>query len=491
MRIPFAIKSIHVKMIFCTGIIFTLCMIISSFLQIQMQQSQRLASSRRKLEAIETTVERSLAYAMGKGRSKEVQATIQMIGTQKDIEHVRIFSESGIILRSSRKEEVGTAIDPIYVNSYEQKKFNFIQEKNGKSYPINTMIKPIPNEPRCYPCHNPREKITGVLEVCISLSHVEQDINLIYKSTIISSILTLLSVAVIGIFLQFKVVHQPLKKLTTKIREVEGGDLTARVDLKSNDELGRLGKSFNDMVEKLDQAQKEVKKYHQEQLARADRLASIGEITAGIAHEIRNPLAGISGAIQVIVSDFDFEDPRKEIAEELLFQVERLNKTVSDTLAFSRPTPPELKHVNIHEVIDRALFFITSDPKQTKAIAIVKEFDESLPLLNIDERQIQQVLLNIFLNAVRAIPDSGELRIKTLFAQRAEGEVLIVEITDTGIGMDQDTLGKIFNPFFSTRSKGTGLGLSVAKTIIEQHQGVIYAESVPDKGSKFIITFKV
>ena len=490
MKIPFRAKSIHVKMIFCTGIIFTLCIGISSFLQIKMQQSQRLHSNQRKLEAIETTVERSLAYAMGKGRSKEVQATIQMIGTQKDIEHVRIFSESGIILRSSRKEEVGTAIDPIYLTSYEQKKFNFVQKKNGKSYPINTMIKPIPNEPRCYHCHDPQEKITGILEVCTSLAHVEKDTNIIYKSTIISSILTLLSVALIGIFVQFKIVHQPLKKLTNKIKEVEEGNLNVRVDLESDDELGRLGKSFDEMVERLDKAQKEVEEYHQEQLARADRLASIGEIAAGIAHEIRNPLAGISGAIQVIVSEFDQKDPRKEIADELLFQVEKLNKTVNDTLAFSRPTPPNLKPSDIHEVIEKALFFIKSDP-QKELVNIIEKFDKSLPLVNVDETQIQQVFLNIFLNAIRAMPDGGNLILRTLFAKRVEGEMLIVEISDTGSCMDQDTLEKIFKPFFSTMSKGTGLGLSVAKTIIEQHGGDIHAESVPGKGTKFIITFRV
>ena len=490
MNFPFQIKSIHVKMIISTGLVFSLCMAVGGYSIIRTQKAQRLTANERRLEVIETTIERSLAYAMGKGRSEEVQATLEMIGEQKYIKTLRIFSDQGTILRSSRRDEIGKNVDPLYMEHYNKGHYRFVQKPLNEHHSINTLIRPIPNEPRCYSCHNPEEKITGILEIGISLAYAERDIAYLYKSVFAAVFVTLGIMAAMGILLQFRIVHRPLRELTNKIKQVETGNLGARVKLKSNDELGRLGKSFNEMVQKLGQAQKKVAQYHQEQLARVDRLASVGEMAAGLAHEIRNPLAGISGAIQVITGDFDPQDPKREISSEILKQIERMNNIIKDILAYSRPSSPQLKIADLHETVDNALAL--SSPAAIKnKVKIERDYSPSLPEISFDPGQIQQVFLNIFLNAVQAMPEGGNLKVKTEFREDNWEKQIKVEVEDNGPGVSPEVLKKIFKPFFSTKHKGTGLGLSVVHTIIEQHSGSIFARSEEGKGTVFTITLSV
>ncbi|MDY6843427.1 MAG: ATP-binding protein [Thermodesulfobacteriota bacterium] len=475
-------------MIISVGLVFTFCMAVGGLFIITTQKSQRLASNQRRLEVLETTIERSLAFAMGKGRSEEVQATLEMIGAQKYIQTLRIFSPRGVILRSSQKNEIGKNVNPIYLQNLRKANFRFIQNSEDNSHQINTLIKPIPNEPRCYNCHEPEEKLTGVLEIGISLEHVKRDIALVYRSVTAIVVVTLVIMAIIGIMLQSKIVHQPLQELTMKIKQVEAGDLSARVALESDDELGKLGKSFNEMVDKLDNAQNEIERYHQEQMARVDRLASVGEMAAGLAHEIRNPLTGVSGAIQIMTDDFAPEDPRKEITDEVLKQIDRVNNIIKDMLTYSRPPSPKFKTANIHEVLDEALF-LTNPAAVENKVKIEKQYNPSLPEVSIDPSQIQQVFLNIFLNAVQAMPEGGTLKVRTYIQKKDGNENIIVEAEDNGPGIPQDVLKKIFSPFFSTKHRGTGLGLSVAHSIMEQHCGSISVKSECEKGTTFTITF--
>ncbi len=490
MKFLFQIQSIHVKMIISVGLVFTVCMATGGYFIIKTQEKQRLLANQRRLEVIETTIERSLAYAMGMGRSEEVQATLEMIGAQKYIKTLRIFSDKGIILRSAKKEEIGKKVAPLYMDALQKEDYRFVRKKENESHQINTLIQPIPNHPRCYSCHDPAEKITGVLEIGISLAFAEKDIALLYKTVFSIVIATLIIMCLIGTLLQFNIIHKPLKELTGKMKDVEAGDLNARVKLEQSDELGRLGKGFNAMVQKLDQAQKEVKRYHQEQMARVDRLASIGEMAAGLAHEIRNPLTGISGAVQIIADDFDSQDPRTDITVEILKQIDRVNNTIKDLLAYSRPPSPHLKKSDIHNVLDEAIF-LTSPAAVKNQVKIEKSYCSTLPAISFDSHQIQQVFLNIFLNAVQAMPKGGNLIIKTVLKKDDGNDKIVVEAKDDGPGISPESIDKIFKPFFSTKHKGTGLGLSVVQTIMEQHKGNITVESGLGKGTTFSMIFPI
>jgi signal transduction histidine kinase len=242
------------------------------------------------------------------------------------------------------------------------------------------------------------------------------------------------------------------------------------------------------MIERLDSAKRELDIFHFQQMERADRLASIGEMAAGIAHEVKNPLTGIASAITIINDDFSPDDPRKEILGEVLEQVKRLDKTVNDLLFFGKPTDPEPVCTDLNAALRKTLVF-ASQHRGSKGGIIDKLLDlyEDLPPVYVDPKQIQQVFLNLILNAIQAMQNGGTLTIKTDIVQHEEQKWVSVSIADTGQGIPSQILGKIFTPFFTTKAQGTGLGLAICHKLVTQQGGSIRVESEDGKGTVFFI----
>jgi hypothetical protein len=274
---------------------------------------------------------------------------------------------------------------------------------------------------------------------------------------------------------------------------VEAGDLSVRAASGGQDELGRLTASFNAMVDRLRAAREEIEAYHRQRLARAERLASLGEVAASLAHEVKNPLAGIAGAVRVIADELPETDPRKEIMEEILDQVHRLDKTVKDLLVFARPATPTLAPCDIHQVLDRVLILLAEDPA-AKAIRIERSYQAGIPMLDADGKQLGQVFLNLLLNAIQAMPEGGQVTLRTgLYAGngadgeqgKANGQVVEVSVSDSGPGIPGHLVSEIFTPFFTTKPRGAGLGLSICRRIVEEHGGSINIECGGGQGATF------
>ncbi|MFQ5834981.1 MAG: ATP-binding protein, partial [bacterium] len=232
----------------------------------------------------------------------------------------------------------------------------------------------------------------------------------------------------------------------------------------------------------------------EEQLQRSKKLAALGEMSAGVAHEIRNPLGVIKSSAQMLRDEFKPVETRGEYQELTTFiieEVNRLNRVITEFLSFARPTPPNLQRVNINEIIDKTIQLIASQEKVTPDVKIKVETSKNLPVLMGDPEQIIQALLNIVLNSLQAMPDGGELRIAVRGADDAEekypASLIQIQITDTGEGIPVSIRDKIFNPFFTTKEEGSGLGLAIAHKIIENHKGFIEVESEVRKGTTFKI----
>jgi hypothetical protein len=277
------------------------------------------------------------------------------------------------------------------------------------------------------------------------------------------------------------------------MRKAEEGNLSVRVDVKRKDEMGRLADNLNTMIEKLHLAKEEAEQYHQELIQRADRMASIGELASGIAHEIRNPLAGIQGAIQILAEGFPEDDPRRGVTDEIQKQIYKLERLVKDLLNYARPVPTNYLPTDMNQLVEKVITFFMVQRGKPENVEIEKKFFSPLPKIMVDPNSMEQAFLNIILNAQKAMTKGGMFTISThaLRGRKDDGkEVEEVQIIfeDTGIGIPEENLPKIFHPFFSTRSDGTGLGLSITKDIIEQHGGRIEVESQVNVGTKFIIT---
>lgn len=221
-------------------------------------------------------------------------------------------------------------------------------------------------------------------------------------------------------------------------------------------------------------------------LKKTDRLAALGELAAGLAHEIRNPLGSIKGAFDILENDFDKESPKYEFINIIRDEIERLNKLVFEFSHFAKPPEPELKEADINEIVD-SVIRLTNNAAEQQRVKIISKLSEPLPGILIDAEQIKQVLLNIVINGIQAMPSGGTLDIKTA----SNNHHIDISIEDGGVGIETDKLSKIFNPFFTTKENGTGLGLSVSYQLIKKHGGDIAVSQNPDHGLTFTVSIPV
>jgi len=343
----------------------------------------------------------------------------------------------------------------------------------------------IRNEENCRKCHSGNRVLT----------HVEMVINASELRSVLRK-LTFLFVGVGGVFLFLLIlgtqaifstlIEKPMGKIMEAIKEYENGltaDKIKTEDMKSR-EFSILLEEMLLLFRKLEKAKKELEEFYQQRMQRADKLATIGELASSVAHEIKNPLAGINGVIQVLLKDEEIPYKAKEILREILNLTARLDRTVHNLLRFSKDTPAQFRMTNINEIIKKTLFIIEQQAITSKVVLQI-QLDSSIPDSLMDEEQIGHLLINIILNAIQAMPDGGKISIKTSLEERDGNKYIKVSISDTGVGIPEGIRDKIFDPFFTTRPHGTGLGLYICKRIIKAHNGEIWVESEENRGSTF------
>jgi signal transduction histidine kinase len=278
-------------------------------------------------------------------------------------------------------------------------------------------------------------------------------------------------------------VQRPMVELQKKISQVGAGDLSVTVTFAHrNDEIGDLGRNFNHMVEQLRESRAEIEHLHRTQMSRAEHLATLGELATGLAHEIRNPLAGIAGVIEIVSRDLPATSPARSVVKEVRQEIARINQIVSDLLQTARPHPPRVRKSDLNTTVEHAVM-LGRQQALAKSISITLYKDSSLPEVEHDSDQIHQVLLNLLLNALQAIDHDGKISV-TL---KSRGSVAVVEVADNGRGIPSAQLPNIFRPFFTTKGEGTGLGLSLARRIVEDHHGRIDVSSTVGKGTTFTV----
>ena len=226
-------------------------------------------------------------------------------------------------------------------------------------------------------------------------------------------------------------------------------------------------------------------------IRRADRLASLGTLTAGLAHEIRNPMVAIKTLTQLLPERLDDEEFRSQFLKIASGEVDRISSLVNELLDFARPSDPKWALEDINAILDGMILLISTATKK-KLITIIKNYASNLPPAQIDREQIKQVILNMLLNAIDATPENGKITVKTRSFTKPGGEPYVqIEFTDTGCGIPGEHIEDIFNPFFTTKNTGSGLGLSISNQIVQDHKGYIDVESQLEKGSSFFINLPV
>jgi two-component system NtrC family sensor kinase len=489
----FVPRTLFFRLSIAIGLVLLVVFGASSYVTFRIQSEQALRATKTQAILLTRGLKNTIRIGMESGHTESLASIFQTVGTLPGVEKLRVFNEEGRIRYSAKPAEVGHLTDELDYTVYRSPERSTPFQSEVTGHRSFCMVEPIENDAKCRRCHPKNVEVLGVLDVCLSMEETEKknEFNrfLLLSFTGLAIVLT----SVLTSVLLRRFVSVPVAALVRTMESVEAGKLDGRVEVRSGDELGRLGNSFNEMIRKLSDAQGELEKFHHRQLVRADRLASLGEMAAGIAHEIKNPLAGIYGAAQILVNEFPEGDPKREIVGEMMALVNRLDNTIKDLLNFARYTEPQFTKGNLNDVIDKVLFLVQQIPEGKRA-RIVREFDPAMPEIEMDPEQMKQVFLNLALNALQAAPGGVTLTIRTRGDAPAEGDAVrhraryvMASVADDGPGIPPDKLGKIFQPFFTTKEHGTGLGLSMTRKILDLHEGRITAESRPGSGAIFTV----
>lgn len=478
-------RSLTTRVIATTISLLIAGIFIYTIFNVRHQQDMLIDTARESTEMLLHTVESSIYSSMHIGNVQDVGSILSMVGQHNQLVGVRIFHPHGVILRSSIPSEIGRYASANDYKIYQSPK-NYSIFNLPPHGEVLAMVSPIYNEIACHPCHGSKARVIGVLNINYSLNRTKMQMLNASRIFVISSVAITVFLAITISFLLLRFVKKPLDNMVETMLKVEKGDFAVRIAYNGNDEIGRLIESFNSMVDRLDLTRKELEQLHFQQLERADRLASIGEMAAGIAHEIKNPLAGISAAVTIIKDDMSAGDPRGAILGEVIDQVMRLDKTVNDLLFFGKPSLPELSWVDINTILTITLKFASQHSGGANIERRI-ELQSDLPPVYADGKQMQQVFLNIVLNAYQAMLSGGVLGITSSLAIRNDIEYVRVDISNTGPSIPPQILDKIFTPFFTTKAQGTGLGLPICNKLVKLHKGEIHVTSDDTTGTVFTV----
>ncbi|MHB8091959.1 MAG: two-component system sensor histidine kinase NtrB [Syntrophales bacterium] len=481
--------SLNQKLIGITIAAFVIIIGLGTVNQYKSVRKENIAYQREKVISVSDSVRSGIMILILENRCAEVPSFMKKAARDKNIGLLRVFrAEDGVILISAGESagdgKLGKTDYERYAAHRDGEPF-FITENKTKYF---VRFLPIATLPPCQVCPSAGACAFRMIEFRIPVTGVYSLFRPIVIDNLVFALLSIVLFSLVFSFIVIKLIHEPLDEIMEMIQYVEDGNFKKRVTVKHDDIIGRLAEKFNSMTWRISESQKEVEAYHRAQMKRASQMAMIGEIASGIAHEIKNPLACISAALQVIEGDLEEKNEHKMVIREVVNQVKRLDGTVKKILEFAKPVSAEKKLTAIDEVLQETLLLISQFANQ-KSIEVNVSGGEGIKKVYGDGKALRQVFLNICLNAIEAMQEKGVLDIAVAMTYRERaggaGEYVEVMIRDTGSGIAEENLVEIFDPFFTTKKSGTGLGLSISAQIVEEHGGFIEVESEVGEGTTF------
>jgi signal transduction histidine kinase len=474
-------------------IVFTIIFILLSlgtptvFLLIQFRENFK----QRSVMLLDVTLDifyTGLNHSMMQSHDKDVQQIVEQISSSNIIDHIRVFNEQGVILYSSDTSEVGKNMQrtaPHHLKGSLDKRRIFLMEDRK----IYSTTLPIENKPACQKCH---DEMPNIAYLDLDTDFTRAEINF-YTGSIHIIFLAIAAIIVLffGFYFLFNhFINKRLVNFITALDGVEGGNLSVHIPIKKEDEFGILEGHFNRMVENLRQSNDKIDELHSEQLQRADKLVTLGELAAEMAHEINNPAGIIMSRADYLQMESQNNKEIQKYTEDLnviLDQTEKISKITGNILKYGRKLPREFGSFDLLQSVENCLNMLEPRLKK-KEIKLIKHFDQNICNLIGDPQQIEQVLINLINNAIDAMQEFGELTV--LIGKKSANDCQLV-VKDTGTGIDEHSLKHIFSPFYTTKSPehGTGLGLYIVRNICNNHGAAINCQSSAKEGTTFTITF--
>jgi two-component system NtrC family sensor kinase len=481
--------SIGIRLAILSAVILLLTIAIFVFISITTQRQNAIKLIHSNTTNLGQSFERILRFSMQEYHREEIENAIKGLTKTENIKTVFLSNHGGSIKYSTSDSLVdfNLTINHRTCSGCHLSNNNVLERINANKQFIydgeleqTWTIIPVYNSKSCSEAschiHSSDEQVLGVIEINASTSNIESTL----QRSHIRLMLYSLAIAVVVFFIlrhaYQTLINKPVRELLKGTKLVAQGNLD-HVISKGEAELGELADAFNNM-------QKKLKEIHQ-QLIITEKLSSIGKLSAGVAHEINNPLTGILAFTESLLKETNNDDPRKKDYEIIQRETLRCRTIVKNLLDFTRQKVPELKTENINKTIQQTIEIIKCQAKFSK-INIILELNELLFNVLIDADQINQILLNLFINAAEAMPDGGTITIRTRFLEKRN--MVEIAVSDTGKGIQKQFLDKIFEPFFTTKGgKTNGLGLSISMEIIRNHNGEFKVKSKLGEGTTFFI----
>ncbi|MBK8975342.1 MAG: HAMP domain-containing protein [Planctomycetes bacterium] len=489
-------------------------------------RSMLMTEARSSVIRLAEVVRRGTRNSMLRSHGEDVLATIRDIATLEGIEHVRIFNKDGEIVHSANRSEVGTKVDMaaeacIQCHIGERTASEIREPRRWRTFDapdgsrVLASTTEIRNEPSCWTAdchaHEQSQSLLGVVDVGVSLRDVDARVAQSATSAFVFGLLaTLVVCTLVGVGV-FRFVTRPLRRLVGGMHRVSRGDLDSHLPADRRDELGDAARSFNAMTAELRVARTELELWTQTleqqveqrtkqlqaaqaQVVRAEKLSSLGVLAAGVAHELNSPLTGILTFAHLLLQRNAKGSQEYEDLEVIISETNRCAAIIRQLLDMARDRAPQRKTQDIVSVLRRAVALVENQ-SIFHDVNIRTEFEPDLPLVSCDDSQMEQVFLNLLINAAEAMPGGGRLTIRARRLPAADTEAdaaperVELSFQDTGIGIPEEAIGRVFDPFFTLKEvgKGTGLGLSVSYGIIENHGGSFGVDSKLGQGATFTI----
>lgn len=520
-------NKLSFRLFFVTSLILILIFSLHTYITISNLQEDITKLSEQSAFNISDIIKRSTRYSMMLNKRDDIYQIIKTIGTEPGVKRIRIYNKQGVITYSTDSTELMKTVDMTaeacvvchdgstkrYVSSPKDsiRIFNLTKDER-----VLGLINPIANEPDCYNAgchaHSPKNKLTGVLDVMVSMKAADHTISTNRRNIIITSLLiTLFISAFSGLFILF-LVNKPLKKLHVGIAELGKGNLDYRIKIRTRSELGKIAGEFNDMSKKLSLAYNEIKDLSDNlnvkveektkelksiygQIVQMEKLASLGKLSATVAHEINNPLEGILTYSKLIakklkeVNTDGLHDKSIKYLTLISEESSRCGKIVKDLLLFSHRDNEEFIQADLVQIIDKCGMLINHHLAMNN-LTLVKNCRFESFVIVCHPQKIQQALISLLINSIESMTNrSGSIELRL---EEEKGEA-VIHVIDQGSGIPEKDLPHIFEPFFTTKEagKGTGLGLAVVFGIINSHKGKIEVERSTAAGTTFKITLPI
>ena len=519
-------KSLKFKVSLYLTLVLVAVMMLFVLLLVQQERGEQLRTTVTHMEQLSQVIARSTRHAMLLDNPDVVDKIIEDIGKQDGIQRVRVLRKDGVIAHSNYPPEIGQRIDKeaeqcsschqgdkVLTEIPNQKKWRIYDAADKQQLLGNMEV--IRNEPSCSTasCHQhpASQSVLGVVDITYSLGKINQTMKAHVVNMVAVSIGFILLISLSAGWLLHRMIYLPLADLEKGAKRLSLGNFDRTIPVRGEDEFGSLARSSNTMMAALKKSRQELQEWVQTleqkvnertqelrlaeaEVARGEKLASIGQLAAGIAHELNNPLTGVLTFTHLLRKKMPEGSQDAEDLDLVIRETKRCASIIRRLLDFAREKTPEKAQVNLNGLIEETVRFIERSAA-LQHIEIALDLDPDLPPLFVDADLIKQVLINVLVNAQQAITEHGNILVRSRvhesrkFTNCGDESVRAVEIaiTDTGCGIPKANLQRIFDPFFTSKEvgKGTGLGLSVSYGIVRSHGGDIEVESTEGEGTTF------